>query len=122
LEEQIRTLDREIERLEQQQINKSDLKKVFKEFAGIYSEAPMETRRKLLNVIIEEVRCFVKRKEKRGEIVYKIRGDGSVKKNWEEAQKPEDPKPPSSGGSSLQVAWLREQDSNHRGRSNNADI
>jgi hypothetical protein len=104
LEEQIRSLNRDIERLEQQQINKSDLKKVFKEFAEIYSEAPIETRRKLLNVIIEEIRCFVKRKAKKGEIVYKLRGDGSVKKDWEEARKHEDPKPPSSGGSSLQVA------------------
>jgi hypothetical protein len=32
-----------------------------------------------------------------------------VKKEWEEAKKQEGPKPPSSGGSSLQVAWLREQ-------------
>jgi hypothetical protein len=54
----------------------------------------------------------VKKGEKKGEIVYKLRGDGSVKKDWEEARKHEDPKPPSSGGSSLQVAWLREQDSN----------
>ena len=46
--------------------------------------------------------------ERKGDIVNKLRGDGSVGEEWEEARKHEDPKPPSSGGSSLQVVWLRE--------------
>jgi hypothetical protein len=41
-----------------------------------------------------------------------LRGDGSIKKDWEEAQRQEDPKTPSSGGSGLQVAWLRERHHN----------
>jgi hypothetical protein len=38
-----------------------------------------------------------------------------VRKEWEEAKRHEDPRPPSSGGSSLQVAWLRgtHDDSNY---------
>ncbi|MGB5874570.1 MAG: hypothetical protein WBH56_12680, partial [Bacteroidota bacterium] len=68
-----------------------------------------ETKRRLLNIIIEEIRCVVKKRERKGDIVYKLRGDGSIKKEWEEAKKREDPKPPSSGDSSLQVAWLRER-------------
>jgi hypothetical protein len=74
-------------------------------------ELPIEHR--LVSVfMVEEIRCSIKKGAIKGEIAYKLRGDGSVKKEWDEAQKQEDPKPPSSGGSSLQVAWLREQDSN----------
>jgi hypothetical protein len=35
-----------------------------------------------------------------------------VIKEWEQVRKHEDPKPPSSGGSSLQVAWLPETHEN----------
>ena len=114
--------DREIDRLERQQVDKKELRKVFEDFADIYSQASPEAKRQILNILIEETRCSVKRGERKGDIVYKLRGDGSVRKEWEQARKQEDPKPPSSGGSGLQVAWLREQDSNHWGRNNNGDI
>jgi len=101
-------LDRDIDRLEQQQIDKKDLRRVLKEFGEIYTQASPEAKRRSLNVIIEEIRCSVKRGERKGEILYRLRGDCSVTKEWEHARKQENPKPPSSGGSSFQVSWLRE--------------
>ena len=108
LEQQLNALDWEIERLDAQQINKKQLRQIFKDFSEIYSEATPETKRRLLNVMIEEIRCSVKRGEKTGEIVYKLRGDGSIKKEWEEAKKNEEPGNPQFGGLTPRVAWLRE--------------
>jgi len=72
-----------------------------------------EVKRRLLNVVIEEIQCKVRRGENKGEITFKLRGDGSIKKDWSEASKTkEDSSTPSSGGLSPHVAWLREQDSN----------
>jgi hypothetical protein len=34
---------------------------------------------------IEEIQCPVKRREKTGEIVYKLAGEGTVMREWEEA-------------------------------------
>jgi site-specific DNA recombinase len=107
LEQQLNALDLEIERLDAQQIDKKQLRRVFQEFADIYSEASAEIKRRLLNVMIEEIRCSVKRGEKTGEIVYKLRGDGSIKKDWEEAKKNEEPGNPQFGGLTPRVAWLR---------------
>ena len=108
--------------LEWEQSDKKDPRRVFKEFGEIFTQASPEAKRRILNIIIEEIRCSVLRGKRKGEILYRLRGDGSVTKEWEQARRHEDPKPPSSGGSSLQVAWLREQDSNHWGRNNNGDI
>jgi hypothetical protein len=72
LEEQLNILDKEIHVVENQQINRQDLKGIFKDFADIYRDAPPETKHRLLNVIFEEIRCSVKRGENTGEIVYKL--------------------------------------------------
>lgn len=86
LDRRIRDLDRDVHMLQTQQIDKKQLRNVFQEFAALYSDAPADTKRRLLNVIIEEIRCSVKRGEKTGEIVYKLRGNGTVRKEWEEAK------------------------------------
>jgi len=58
---------------------------VLNEFLDIYSKAPIKTKRKLLNVVVEEIRCSVKRGKRTGEIFYKVRGDGTVRRRWDEA-------------------------------------
>ncbi len=109
--------------IENQQIDKRQLRSVFQDFGDIYAGAIPEVKRRLLNVVIEEIQCKVGRGENKGEITFKLRGDGSIKKDWSEASKTkEDSSTPSSGGLSPHVAWLREQDSNHRSRSNKGDI
>jgi len=50
------------------------------EFDTPYSKAPTQAKRKLLNILIQETRSSVKKGEKEGEIVYKLREDGSVRK------------------------------------------
>ena len=112
LDQQLRDIERDIQTLENQQIDKKALREVFQEFARLYSDAPIDAKRKLLNVIIEEIRCSVKRGEKTGEITYKLRGDGTVKRAWEEAKKNEESSGPGNPGLTPRVAWLREQDSN----------
>lgn len=75
----------------------------------------IEARVPIADPDIEDTRSAVKQGDASGEILYKRRGDGTVKKNWEDAKNTEDPKPQPSGGSSLQGAWLRERlvNSNH---------
>jgi hypothetical protein len=51
----------------------------------------------------------VKRGEKRGEVVYKLRGDGTVRKEWEDAKQNEESSNPHSGGLTPRVAWLRDR-------------
>ena len=113
LDRRIRDHNRDIRILENQQINKKELREVFQEFSDVYAKAPLEIKRRLLNVVVEEIRCSVKRGENTGEIVYKLRGDGLVKAQWEEVlEKKEGSTSPCSTGLSPHVAWLREQDSN----------
>ena len=67
LDKRIRDLDRDIHVLQTQQIDKKQLQGVFLESSELYSEAPPDTKRRLLNVVIEEIRCSVrggKRQEK----------------------------------------------------------
>jgi ribosomal 50S subunit-associated protein YjgA (DUF615 family) len=85
LGQELQSLGREIQRLENQQIDTKVLRTIFRDFAGIYSEATPESRRRLINVIVEEIRCLVRRGQKKGDIIFKLRGDGSVKEEWEEA-------------------------------------
>ncbi len=73
---------------------------------------PVRAEAGLHNVIIEEIRCSVKRGEKTGEILYKLRGDGTVMKKWEEAKKNEESGNPHYGGSTPRVAWLPETHEN----------
>ena len=80
-------LDREIEMLTNQQIDRAQLHHVFNEFDLLYAEGTCETKRRLLNTIIEEIRCTVKQGEKMGEIEVRLRGDGLIKEKWEEAKK-----------------------------------
>ena len=79
----------------------------------MYAESTSDVKRMLLNEIIQDVRCTVRRGEKTGEIEFRLRGDGSIKKEREEAKKGngESGNLP-SGSSTPHVAWLREQDSN----------
>jgi hypothetical protein len=73
------------------------------------SEVSPETKRWFLNVVIEEIRCSVKRGEKKGENACKLRGDGTVKKTWEVAKQNEEPATSLSGGSTPRVVRLRER-------------
>jgi len=65
-------------------------------------------KRRLLNAVIEEVRCTVKRGEKTGEIEFRLRWDGSIKKKREEAKQNEESGNPHYGGSTPLVVRLRE--------------
>ncbi len=97
LESRLGDLDREIRTLEHQQIDKGQLRRIFDKFEELYTGATPETKRKLLNVIIEEIRCSVKRGEKTGEIEFRLRGNGSIKEKWEDAIKKDDGEPNKTG-------------------------
>jgi len=93
LDGNLNELDREIEMLKNQQIDRTQLKQVFDGFEEMYVEATPEIKRRLLNTIIEEIRCSVKHGEKTGEIEFRLRGDGSIMKKWELAKKKEHGEP-----------------------------
>jgi predicted nucleic acid-binding Zn-ribbon protein len=61
LDRRIRELDRDIHALQYQQVDKKQLREAFRDFAALHSDAQPETKRRLLNVITEEIRRSVKR-------------------------------------------------------------
>jgi hypothetical protein len=83
------SLDGDIRILQTQQIEKRHLRGVFREFANLDSEAPSDIKQRLLNVVIEELRCFVNRGEKTGEIVYRMKRNRTVKEKWDTAKQHE---------------------------------
>jgi hypothetical protein len=76
----------------------------------MYAEPTIDVKRPLLNAVIEQARCTVKRGEKTGEIELRLRGNGSTKKKWDEAKEAngESGTLP-SGSPTPHVALLRER-------------
>ena len=87
LELKIQALDWDIQNLKTQQLDRKGLREIFRSLPQIYAEAIPEVKRRLLNVINEEIRCHRKRGDSKGEIVYKLWGDGTIKQAWQEAKK-----------------------------------
>ena len=73
--------------LDHQQIKKKGFREAFNEFSEVYGEVALDIKRRLLNVVGEEIRCTMKRKENTGENVFNVRGDGLLKRGWGEVNK-----------------------------------
>ena len=106
LEEQIKILERDISQLKNQKIIKSDLQGIFKEFNKIYDSLSTENKRLLNKLIFVDIKSYISKEKKSGELEFMIRADGSLKSNWPKTANPE------LLSSQLRGRWLREQDSN----------
>ena len=60
LDTKLRELDQEFHALENQQIDKTELRTAFQDFGAVHANAAQDVRRKLLKVIIEEIHCTVR--------------------------------------------------------------
>jgi hypothetical protein len=69
----------------------------------VFSEAPLVAKRRLLNIVIEDICCSAERGKKTGEIIYKLRGDGTVMMKWEAAKENEESGNAYDGGSARPV-------------------
>jgi hypothetical protein len=77
-----------IEMIEEQSISKAALKKRYSEFAEVFEELPKEKKRKLVQTIIKEISCQVKKREDKGQIRISFWGDGTILKDWDTKRKP----------------------------------
>ena len=85
-------------------VSKTDLRKIIKDFDEIYYNLPIETKRRLNQLLFVEIISYVKRDSNNGDIVFKIRADGNIKADFYTIKNPKDP------GSKLWGGWLRERD------------
>ncbi len=108
LEEKLTSINREIERMEKQRINETELRKVFREFNQIYQTLPFERKRRLNHLFIVEIISYLKRKENNGLLEFHIRGDGTLTTAWNDLVNQ------INSGSSFRDSWLHRQDSNLR--------
>ena len=87
-------------------ISKTDLRKILNDFDEIYYNLPIETKRRLNQLLFVEIVSYVKRGSNNGDIVFKIRADGTLKSDFNAIKNPKET------SSKLWGGWLREQDSN----------
>lgn len=123
LEEEKKAVEKEIEDVklaieleESKTITKDDLRRALQQRAALYDRMSLENKRLYNKGVFLEIRSYLKRREKTGEVEFKFRADGSLRLDWEKIKNPELPRglvnfrqPESSSPSG---GWLREQDSN----------
>jgi membrane-bound lytic murein transglycosylase len=103
--------------IEGKKFEKRALRQILKEFELVYQTASDEDKKRMLRTFMYEIKVTSKKGEKDGSFEFKIRGNGTILKEWSEVIKQR-----GVGGLTPRVKGLREQDSNHRGQSNNGDI
>jgi hypothetical protein len=108
VEEKLTSINRDIERMEKQRINETELRKVFREFNQIYQTLPFERKRRLNHLFFVEIISHMKRKEDNGLLEFHIRGDGTLTTAWNDLVNQ------INSGSSFRGSWLHRQDSNLR--------
>jgi site-specific DNA recombinase len=106
LEETIASLKHEIDQMKELSIDRKELQHIFQEFGTIYDRLPLEKQRRFNQALFPEIRSFLQRGEKDGDIEIKIRADGTLRYSWSQIVNPE------TSTSSFRGVWLRRQDSN----------
>jgi len=94
LEQNERTLREEIQKAERSIEDKKDarfdpdrLKGYLSDFTRVYEKMPLEKKRRLNHALFSGIVSYIKRGEDKGEIEIKLRGDGSLKRTWEDLKK-----------------------------------
>jgi site-specific DNA recombinase len=106
VEEKLTGINREIERMEKQRINETELRKVFRKFTQIYQSLPFDRKRRLNHLFFVEIISHLKRKEENGLLEFHIRSDGTLTTAWNDLVNQ------INSGSSFRDSWLHRQDSN----------
>ena len=97
----ISDLDEKISDLQKCRFAKNALQQILKEFEIHFNDAPMDQKRDMLKTIIEEIKVLIKHGEKEGTCEFKIRGNGTIVKQWS------DIKTKRGVYSTPRVVWLR---------------
>ncbi len=106
LDVEIQNQKNNLESIQKSNINETELKGILKEYNNLYENVSIETKRRLNQLLFVEIVSFVNRDNDNGEIVFKIRADGTIKTKLQSIKNPK------NSGSNLWGGWLREQDSN----------
>jgi hypothetical protein len=101
VQQRILEISNNIDEIQLNKFQKSSLKNILKEFDSIISGSSIEEKRQLIKTIIEGIKISAKTGEKDGIVEFKIRGNGTLVKKWNEVAK--------QRGVSLtpRLGWLR---------------
>ncbi len=99
---QIADLDGKIDEVKRYRFNKKNLQEVLSEFETLFDEAENRDKAQILRTVVEEIRVTANRGTKEGVLEFKLRGDGRLKRQWDEVV--------NKRGVSLtpHIGWLRE--------------
>ncbi len=83
----IQKSERELERIQTSEVDTDILKEMLSEFCNLYDTYTPLQKRRLNHLIFSGIVSTFKRKEDSGYLEIQIRGDGSIKKTWDEIKK-----------------------------------
>ena len=102
IQDRISKLDGQMDEIKGKKFDKRALARVLAEFEMLYREAPIEQRRQMLRTVISEIRVSAKRGDIEGSVEFKLRGNGTIVRKWNEVVNKR------GVYSTPRVGWLRE--------------
>jgi site-specific DNA recombinase len=87
IQHHISELSNKIEEIQQNKFHKTSLKNILREFDAIINNSSIEEKRQMMRTIIEGIKISAKTGEKDGLVEFKIRGNGTLVKKWNEVVK-----------------------------------
>lgn len=87
---EIDKVEDELRKHNDRSVSKEEMRELFGNISELFKELDKDEKRKLIDFIINEIRWYLKKGEKEGEIEIFFRGDGHIKKNWVRKANPSD--------------------------------
>ena len=84
IESTISELDMRTHEIQESKFDKQVLNQILKDFEDLYKGASIEEKRLMLKTVVSDIKLSAKRGEKDGTIEFKLRGNKSVLKRWDE--------------------------------------
>ncbi|MHB1049325.1 MAG: recombinase family protein [Bacteroidota bacterium] len=84
IESAISELDVRAHEIEESKFDKQVLNQILKDFEDLYKGASIEEKRLMLKTVVSDIKLSAKRGEKDGTLEFKLRGNKSVLKRWDE--------------------------------------
>ncbi len=89
-------------------LSKKDFKKIFNKYIEKFETVSSQKKKRINQLLFEKIICKVDGNSGNGEIIFKIRTDGKIKKNWNKLNSTE------LDSSNFGKIWYPGEDSNLR--------
>ncbi len=83
----ISKLEREREKVNAGKVDKQTIKNLMSEYSNLYHRFEKEQKKQLNQILFSAIISFLKRGTKEGEIELRIRGNGAIRKRWDDIKK-----------------------------------